>query len=86
MNLLNNCTDVSEIVKEVGAHSRVGFAVGVGVGVGAVAVTVSRLANLRNSTIQVWIFYYLLELSIFQTKSFAFFFYQIFWVPILTLA
>jgi len=53
MNLLNNCTGVSEIVKEVGAHSRVGFAVGVGVGVGAVAVTASRLANLRNSTIQV---------------------------------
>ena len=51
MNLLNNCTGVSEIVKEVGAHSRVGFAVGVGVG--AVAVTASRLANLRNSTIQV---------------------------------
>jgi neurofibromin 1 len=53
MNLLNDCTDVSEIEKEVGARSRVGVAVGVGVGVGAVAVAASRLANLRNSTIQV---------------------------------
>ena len=53
MNLLNDCTDVSEIEKEVGARSRVGVAVGVGVGVGAVAVVASRLANLRNSTIQV---------------------------------
>lgn len=51
MNLLNDCTDVSEIEKEVGARSRVGVAVGVGVG--AVAVAASRLANLRNSTIQV---------------------------------
>ncbi|KZS14138.1 Neurofibromin [Daphnia magna] len=50
MNLLNDCTDVSEIEKEVGARSRVGVAVGVGVG--AVAVAASRLANLRNSTIQ----------------------------------
>lgn len=58
MNLLNDCTDVSEIEKEVGARSRVGVAVGVGVGVGAVAVAASRLANLRNSTIQVWIFFY----------------------------
>lgn len=53
MNLLNDCTDVSEIEKEVGSRSRVGVAVGVGVGVGAVAVAASRLANLRNSTIQV---------------------------------
>ena len=88
MNLLNDCTDVSEIEKEVGARSRVGVAVGVGVGVGAVAVAASRLANLRNSTIQVWIFYYLLELSISNTKFLHFFSRpcQIFWVPILTLA
>ena len=51
MNLLNDCTDVSEIEKEVGTRSRVGVADGVGVG--AVAVAASRLANLRNSTIQV---------------------------------
>ena len=54
MNLLNDCTDVSEIEKEVGARSRVGVPVGVGVGVGGVAA--SRLANLRNSTIQVQLF------------------------------
>ena len=53
MNLLNDCTDVSEMEKEVGARARVGVAVGVGVGVGTVAVAASRLANLRNSTIQV---------------------------------
>lgn len=51
MNLLNDCTEVSEMEKEVvvGSRSRVG----VGVGVGVSGVASSRLANLRNSTIQV---------------------------------
>lgn len=62
MNLLNDCTDVSEIEKEVGTRARVGVAVGVGVGVGGVAA--SRLANLRNSTIQVLLTGILLSLSI----------------------
>ncbi len=52
MNLLNDCTDVSDMEKEPQvARSRVGVPVGVGVGQGQVAA--SRLANLRNSTIQV---------------------------------
>ena len=52
MNLLNDCTEVSEMEKEVvGSRCRIGVGVGVGVGVSGVAS--SRLANLRNSTIQV---------------------------------
>ena len=76
MNLLNDCTDVSEIEKEVGARSRVGVAVGVGVGVGTVAVAASRLANLRNSTIQVrflWIiFFYHYSLPFISLKLMPF--------------